>query len=319
MIGELKFQDIFIPFMKAFQERLYYLNPLTWLTWLILSCLWLITRLPCRWQIQLGFGLGKIIYAFSPKLKYITETNLALCFPDLTPADRTALCKKNFESLGAGIIETAMAWWVSDKRLQKCQIEVTGIEFVEEAYTHGKGIILLSPHAMCLEMVGRLIGARYSFAAMYRPHKIPAVAKIQERFRQKYRIKHIARHRMREVMNTFRDNMAVWYAYDIDAGEKRSVFAPFFGIQTASLTAVSRLVELTGARIVPVEFFRRDDCWGYTIKAYAELKDFPGENRVADATRLNAHLEQAIRNKPEQYIWQYKRFKTRPAGETRFY
>jgi KDO2-lipid IV(A) lauroyltransferase len=168
-------------------------------------------------------------------------------------------------------------------------------------------------------MVGRLLGSRYSFAAMYRPHKIPLVAKIQERFRQKYHIRHIARHRMRELLNAFQDNMAVWYAYDIDAGIKRSVFAPFFGIQTASLTSVSRIVKLTGATVVPIEFFRSDDKFGYELNLYPPLTSFPGADLSSDAACLNAHLEQAIRKKPEQYIWQYKRFKTRPQGEARFY
>jgi len=114
-------------------------------------------------------------------------------------------------------------------------------------------------------------------------------------------------------------NEPVWYAYDVDAGKKRSVFAPFFGIQTASLTALSRLARLTGAAIVPIQFFRREDNSGYEIILSPALDFFPSQNWIDDAARLNACLEAAIRRKPEQYIWQYKRFKTRPEGEKRFY
>jgi KDO2-lipid IV(A) lauroyltransferase len=49
------------------------------------------------------------------------------------------------------------------------------------------------------------------------------------------------------------------------------------------------------------------------------IENFPSEDILTDAARLNAILEKAIRNKPEQYVWQYKRFKTRPEGEARFY
>ncbi len=168
-------------------------------------------------------------------------------------------------------------------------------------------------------MVGRLLGSRYDLATMYRPHKIAAVAKIQERFREKYQIKQIARHQMRELLNTFKENKAIWYAYDIDAGVKRSVFAPLFGIQTASLTAVSRIAELSGTIVLPIEFYRTDDKWGYEINVSPPLQNFPSGDLVADASRLNTHLEQAIRHKPDQYIWQYKRFKTRPTGQQRFY
>jgi KDO2-lipid IV(A) lauroyltransferase len=305
--------------MIAIKERLYFLNPITWAISLALGLLWLVTRLPYRAQKSIGLSLGKVIYFFSPKLKHITTTNLKLCFPQLSTAEIKTLSQRNFESLGLGLIETAMAWWLPDSRLSKCSVKVNGLEFAEQAFAQGKGIILLSPHATCLEMIGRLIGSRYTLATMYRPHKIPLVAKIQERYRQKYNIKQIARHRMRELLNTFRDNMAIWYAYDIDAGVKRSVFAPFFGIQTASLTAVSRIAELTGTIIVPLEFYRLDDKWGYEINLFPPLQNFPSGDLVADASRLNSHLEKAIRNKPEQYIWQYKRFKTRPQGEKRFY
>lgn len=294
-------------------------TPKTWPAWIGITCLWLITRLPISWQLAIGRLIGKVIYACSPKLRHISETNIALCFPKLSLQQRTALVKKNFISLGLGLIETAMAWWLSDKRLEKCVIQCIGEEHANAALAKGNGIILLSPHFTCLELVGRLFGARYSFAVMYRPHKKPLISYIQERFRKKYNIKQIARHRMREVFNTLKENVAIWYAFDVDGGEKRSVFAPLFGIQTATLTAVSRLADLTDTTVVPVSFYRLDDCWGYAIKLFPALDNFPSGNLVSDATRLNASLEEAISEKPEQYIWQYKRFKTRPPGEKRFY
>jgi KDO2-lipid IV(A) lauroyltransferase len=301
------------------KERLNLLSPINWPAWLGIGCLWLITRLPIRWQMSVGRFIGWAVYHCSPKLRQISTINLSLCFPHLSDPEREKLLKQNFASLGIGLIETGMAWWLSDKRLAKCQVTVNGVEHLEEALRRGKGAVLVSPHFMCLEMIGRLLGSRYHFAVMYRPHKKRILSYIQARFRQKYRIKHIARHHMRDLINTFNANTAVWYAYDIDAGEKRSVFAPFFDIQTASLTSASRLTEMTGAAVVPLDFYRLDDKWGYEINLYPILENFPGESYVADATRLNIQIEKSIRNKPEQYIWQYKRFKTRPPGEKRYY
>jgi KDO2-lipid IV(A) lauroyltransferase len=168
-------------------------------------------------------------------------------------------------------------------------------------------------------MIGRLLGSKYPLAAMYRPHKNRLIAHVQERFRQKYKIRNIEKHRMREVINSLHENLALWYAYDIDAGSKHGVFAPFFGVQTSSLKTVSKLIKLTDATVIPIDFFRTDENFGYELTLAPALEDFPGTDLVADATRMNAHLERAIRKKPEQYIWQYKRFKTRPAGEKRFY
>jgi KDO2-lipid IV(A) lauroyltransferase len=295
------------------------IHPSAWPVWIGLSILWLITRLPPNWQIRIGKGLGKLIYLTAPKLKHISKINIQLCFPEKTLAEQTQLLRDNFASLGIGIIETAMAWWMSDKRLQQCKVTVNGLEHAEAAFAKGNGIILLGPHFTCLEMVGRLLGSRYAFAVLYRPHKKKLLAHIQAYSRKKYGIRQIARHEIRYLLRTLKENTAVWYAYDIDAGEKKSVFAPFFGIQTASLNAVSRLVTMSNATILPISFHRLDNTWGYEINLLPAIDNIPSDDLTNDATRLNASIEAAIRNKPEQYIWQYKRFKTRPIGEKRFY
>jgi KDO2-lipid IV(A) lauroyltransferase len=300
-------------------KKLSILNLSNLLAILGLGCLWCITRLPYRWQIQVGRLIGKIIYVSSSGLRHVTEINVTLCFPELTTAQRKTLIKKNFESLGIGVIETAMAWWLSDNRLKQCEVTLTGMEHAEKAFAKGHGIILLGPHFTCLEMIGRLLGNQYEFAVMYRPHKNRFLSAVQARFRKKYRIKQIARHRMREVLRTLQSNTAIWYAYDVDGGLKRSVFAPFFGVPTASLTAVSRITKMSNATIIPIHFYRLEDRFGYQINLLPPIENLPSDDPVGDATRLNASLEKGIRAKPEQYIWQYKRFKTRPLGEKRYY
>jgi len=293
-------------------------HPIYWPVWLGMGILWAVTRLPFSWQIKFGQGLGQLLYLFPSKLKRVTEINIKLCFPKLTAKEQRRLMKKNFSSIGIGLIETAMAWWLPDKRLLKL-VEIRGLNYPLQAVTKNKGVILLSPHFFCLEIIGRLVSMQYTFTAMYRPHKKSLIAFIHERFRARYNLSYIPRHKMRTVIDTLSKGQPLWYAYDIDGGVKRSVFAPFFGIPTASLTAVSRLTQLTGATVVPVQYYRREDNKGYQVNFLPTLENFPSEDWQTDATRLNAVLEEAIRNHPEQYIWQYKRFKTRPAGEKRFY
>lgn len=296
----------------------FYLNPLYWPIWLLIGIIWCITHLPYLTQLKLGSLLGDLMYRSSSKIKAITETNIRLCFPDLSPVEQEKLIRKNFENLGIGLLETAMAWWLPDKKL-KPLLHIKGIEHAEQALAKGKGLILLSPHFTCLEMIGRLIAMHYAFTALYRPHKKKFINFLLEKFRGKQQVTYISRHRVHLLTTALQKNEPVWYAYDIDGGKKRSVFAPFFGIQCSSLTAISRLVKLTGAAVVPIRFCRRDDGSGYEIVLSPELGNFPTVNLVADATQLNQCLEKAIRQKPEQYIWQYKRFKTRPEGEKRFY
>lgn len=299
-------------------NRFQFVNPRYWLAWAGLSLLWLITRLPYRWQFAIGEGIGRLLYCFPTKLKEISLINVQLCFPTLTPEEQTDLIKKNFASLGLGLIEAAMAWWLPDKKL-KHLFRVNGLEYLDQAFARGKGIILVGPHFTSLEMIARLLGMHYSFSVMYRPHKKSLIAYIQERFRKRYGIHFIPRNRMRELLRTLTQNKTVWYAYDVDGGKNNSVFAPFFNTSTASLTTVSRIVELTDTTVIPISFYRDSGRFHYEINLAPPLENFPSGDLVEDATRLNALLETFIRHKPEQYLWQYKRFKTRPEGEKRFY
>jgi KDO2-lipid IV(A) lauroyltransferase len=302
--------------MNKMKKFLALINPLYWPVWLLLGILWLITRLPHRWQIKSGIIIGKILYLFPGQLKKITEKNIQLCFPHLTSEQQIEFVKKSFESVGIALIETAMAWWLPEEKLH-CLYQIHGLQYAEEAFAKGKGIILIGPHFTCLELVGRLIGLKYTFGVMYRPHKKPIISFLHERFR-KFAV-YIPRNKIRQLFSALKNNTAIWYAYDIDGGPKHSVFAPFFGIPTASMTAITRIIRLSGAAVVPISFHRRDHDFGYDLTLLPALENFPSEDPVADATRLNTILEKAILEKPEQYVWQYKRFKTRPPGEKRFY
>lgn len=304
--------------MEKTKKKFNPFNPIYWPAWFFFGLLWLLTRLPYRWQINIGSALGKCLYFFPTKLKHTTLINLKLCFPHLTTKEHLTLAKKNFASLGIGLMEAAMAWWLPDNKINSLY-KIYGLDYAEKAFEKGKGIILIGPHFTCLEMVGRLIRKHYTFAVMYRPHKKAFVSYLHERFRKKHYVHYISRNRVRELFKALENNMAIWYAYDIDAGTKHSVFAPFFGIPSASLTSASRIARLSGATVIPIHFYRRDNSTGYDVMLSPPLENFPTDDPVGDATRLNAILEEGIRNKPEQYVWQYKRFKTRPEGEMRFY
>jgi KDO2-lipid IV(A) lauroyltransferase len=129
----------------------------------------------------------------------------------------------------------------------------------------------------------------------------------------------ISKREMRGAIRLLRDGGLVWYAPDQDFGRDQSVFAPFFGIQTATLLATHRLAQLTGCAVVPMfpvydEMTRR-----YTIHFLPALEFFPGTDAVPDLARVNAIMEVQIRAAPAQYWWIHRRFKTRPDGEAPFY
>jgi len=106
----------------------------------------------------------------------------------------------------------------------------------------------------------------------------------------------------------------VMLAADMDHGIENSVFVPFFGVQACTLTSVSRLARLAGARVVPFVTEVLPDYKGYKMTIFEPLADFPSESDETDARRMNEFLESQIVRFPEQYYWVHRRFKHRPEG-----
>lgn len=302
--------------MSKKQKPLY--HPKYWLFWLIIGFLWLLAKLPYRVLLKMGAGMGNMIRCTSTKTRKIVEINLQLCFPELAPAERENLLKKNFESMCIALFEMALAWWAPGRKLQSMR-HVHGLEHLENALKKGKGVIFCSAHFLSLELCGRLFSLKTPFAVMYRPQKQPVLDKLARYYRAKFYERVIAREDLRGMLKYLKSNGVVWYTPDIDGGLKNSIFLPFMGVEAATITMTARLATISGAEVVPIFCYRRDDGSGYDICIEPALENYPTGDVEADTLRINQIIETAIRKKPEQYLWQYKRFKTRPEGETRFY
>jgi KDO2-lipid IV(A) lauroyltransferase len=105
----------------------------------------------------------------------------------------------------------------------------------------------------------------------------------------------------------------------MDFGPDDAVFVPFFGVETATVTGLSRLARITGARVVPCITRQLPGAQGYVTRFYPAWEGFPGASVEEDTRRMNAFIEERVREMPEQYYWLHKRFKSRPPGQARFY
>jgi len=121
------------------------------------------------------------------------------------------------------------------------------------------------------------------------------------------------------MIRSLKNGEPFYYLPDMDLGSRDSVFAPFFGMQAATITALARIAQLAGAVIVPCVTRQLPGGAGYVVRLYPAWLDYPGGDAEADARRMNAFIEARVREAPEQYYWLHKRFKTRPAGEGGFY
>lgn len=288
-----------------------------WPLWTAIGLIWLINQLPYRWQLRIGAAVGWLLEKIPSKAKRTATINLQLCFPEWSVARRQQLLRENFKATGVAAIETGLAWWGSAKKLQGL-LHIHGLDRIKQALAAGKGILLCSAHLTCLEIVGRMVQQAFPVCVVYRPQKNKLLNALAEYYRGHCYDRIIARHDLRGMLRTLQQNKPLWYTPDVDAGKKNSIFIPFFGITTASITATSRLAQRSGAIVLTSFFYRRDDGTGYDVY-FTPVENFPSDDVIADTQRINDLIEAAVRKQPAQYLWQYKRFKTRPEGEQRFY
>jgi KDO2-lipid IV(A) lauroyltransferase len=300
-----------------------WLSPRYWLLWLSLGLLWLVVQLPYPILYLLGQGIGRLFWLFAKKRRYIAVRNLELCFPEKSPTQRHRILLESFDSLGMAMLEMGMAWWWPDRRLKKI-FSISGLQHIGESQE--QGVMLLGMHFTTLDIGGSCLSCYHDYGAMYRPHRNPLFNYIQFRGRSRTAFKKpgealklFPREDLRTMVRLLREGELVWYAPDQDYGAQYSVFAPFFGISAATITATAKLATVGRAKVIP--FIHRRLPWarGYEITLYPPLENYPEGDDYADAARINAVLEHHIRQQPSQYLWPHRRFKSRPAGESSLY
>lgn len=293
-------------------------SPRIWGAWLAVGAAWLAARLPLRWLMGLGSAVGAASYRLARQRRHITEVNLALCFPELSAAERQRLAKAAFRHTGVSLAEMILVW-LNPRRPLAHRFTVSGAEHLERAQALGLGVLLVGGHFACIDIVSQPVARVTEVDVMYRRNRNPVWEWLQVRGRRHYFDAVIEREDTRQALRRLKEGRTVWYAPDQDYGPKHSVFAPFFGVPAATITATARLARFNRSPVVFMSQFRDLRTLTWEVRFHAPLEDFPSGDALADASRINAVLEGAIRTHPEQYLWAHRRFKTRPAGEPRPY
>ena len=280
-------------------------------SWTALAFLWAIHFLPTPWLGAMGRALGRLLYRFGRGR--VTDVNLALCFPGMPEPERKALAKRHFEALGRNAIEMSVMWFASDERVLGL-VSIRGREHLDRL--KGRPVILFVPHFIGLNMGGARIAHEYpGSASIYSRQKNPVLDRLFLKGRLRFGTPKLLSRQdgMRAIVKTLREGRLLYFLPDMDFGARDAVFSPFFGVPAATVTALPRLAQLGRATVVPAIAVQKER--GYEMVVYPPWENYPTGDVEADVRRMNAFIEERVREIPEQYFWAHKRFKTRPPGE----
>lgn len=292
----------------------HWLHPRRWRAWLPLVLLRAVALLPLAVSRALGFALGELMYATNAKRRHIARVNLGLCFPELSAAQRRRLLRRHFRLAGQSYLDIAFLVWAPERRFRR-KIRLIGLEHLRAARRRSRGVIVLAPHCLGMNVGGVALARHEPLFSMIKLQRQPLVDWLLQRARLRYPVPLIAREQgLRPVLRHLAEGRVFYYLPDEDFGPRRSVFAPFFGVPAATLPTLGRLAARAEAEVVPC--FTRLLPWGrgYEVSLHPPLEGFPTGDPVADAARMNLAFEQGIRSMPEQYMWTLRLFHTRPDG-----
>jgi len=295
-----------------------FLHPRFWYAWPVLTIMLIMSWMPDRVRQVLGNALGTIVSWLPTSNRRFAKRNLELCFPEMSPGERHRLLKQHFCLSGYAMLSLSVTWLAPLGRLKRLTV-IRDQHHISDVYARGKNVILLAPHFIGLDMGGVRLSAEQKYVSMYRKSRDPLLEYL---FQRRERFGGIVLERMsslKPIIRYIREGRPFYYLPDQDMGERSSVFANFFGIPAATVTALSRIAQTTNAEVVPCITRVRPDGRGFEVCLHAALKNFPTDDPAADAQQMNNLIEQWVREMPEQYMWTYRRFKTRPNNEPSLY
>jgi Kdo2-lipid IVA lauroyltransferase/acyltransferase len=283
-----------------------------------LMLLWLLHFLPLRALAFLGNSLGRLLYRVGSGRRRVALINLRLCFPELDAAERNRIARRHFQVFARVMLEQGIFWWAGNERFLRL-IRIEGVEHWQAA--RECPIIWLAPHFLGLDMGGVRLSELAPTVSVYSKQKNAVLERMLLKGRSRFNNPELFSRQegLRGVIKALRRGLPFYYLPDLDFGARDAVFVPFFGVAAATITGLSRIAKLAGARVLPVVTRQLPGGAGYEVRIYPAWENFPSEDLTADAKRMNAFIEARVRETPEQYLWTHKRFKTRPPGEARLY
>jgi KDO2-lipid IV(A) lauroyltransferase len=280
----------------------------------VIFLLKLLARLPLPLLHGIGIVLGWLIY-WSPGRHAARLRNNLFVSGVCTPGrDCRRLLRRAIGESGKTLIELLPVWLRPYEQVLQLVKGVSGWEHIDDAFSAGRGVIMLSPHIGCFEITSLYFGARYPVTAMYKPQRNPAVDALMLAGRQRGKATLVPADLsgVRAQLAALRRREAIGILPDQVASGGEGAWAPFFGRPAYTPTLVVSLQRKTGAPVFFIAAERLNWGRGYHLHIMPLGEPLP-EDRTAAATVINQRTEDIVRRFPAQYMWNYNRHK-RPGG-----
>lgn len=284
---------------------------------LIKPLLHLLSWLPLPLLHAMAIPLSWLIRLLPWRGHKLVHINLEVCFPELSPAERRALYRRNLVEMTRLALEAGAVWYWPRRRLER-RIRQQGWEQVEEAAREGRGVLLVGAHFGSWEVLPLWISMRRPFTALYKAPRNPALDAEVTRSRERFGATLVASGSpaMRKLLAGLRRGEVIGLLADQQPKQGEGVFVNFFGRPALTMTLINRLTRCTGCRVFFASAQRCTLGRGWQLDFVPADPAIAGEDAEAAACVMKRWLETTVQKSPAQYLWSYKRFSIQPPGVT---
>ncbi len=263
-------------------------------------------HLPTSWHPAIGKSCGKLLFILAKSRKKIAQVNIEVCFPDFSKTEQQQLLQDNFLYLGRSFVETGIAWFWSDKKIQnKVDYELSGIDLLSNSDSENGNLIIFK-HSQHLELDARIFAMNAEVYGVSRTHNSASMNKIQDKGRLSS-IKDTAdKNNPRKFMRWLKGGKNVMYAIDQDYGWDHSVKLEFFNQEAATITSTKKIIDATNSNLLFLNSYYKNN----KLVLEIELIDHAELNSMELAQKINDLMEHKILQHPAEYLWSHRRFKS---------
>ncbi|MCZ4294771.1 lauroyl-Kdo(2)-lipid IV(A) myristoyltransferase [Vibrio sinaloensis] len=292
-----------------------FLHPKHWGTWLGIFFAALFAFMPYRWRDNLARKLSVFAVRKNGRVVRRTRVNLKYCFPEKSEQERQAILEETFVKAAQYLLGYSEFLVRSTKHNQDRGVMI-GEENILPLLDAGENVIILAPHAWAVDYPAVMLAAKgYKVTTIMKPQRNPIGDWLMQVQRMQYGGRIFAREAgVKPFVRSIKDGYLGYWLPDEDFGPTNSVFVPFFGTEKATLKGFGKMARLSKAKVVPILPAYNDKTGKYEVHILPALENFPTGDEETDARAMNQAIEDLVRPRPEQYMWNLSLLKTQRDG-----
>lgn len=265
---------------------------------------------------RLGSFLARWHFCFSVKYAARLQENLANALrfwqdKGADVLDSQQALSANVSEIGKSLLELPWIWRRPLAEVIASVKQCEGWESVVQAQAQGKGVIIITPHLGCFELIAIYVAAQLPMTSLYRRPRWASLDALMRQGRERGQMKLVPADLggVRQLFKALKRGEIIGVLPDQVPSNGEGEWAQFFGRPAYTMTLIGRLLQASGAALVLCQAQRIPQGKGFTLR----FMPLTLTDKSSPASQINTALEDLIEMCPTQYLWSYNRYKV-PRG-----